>query len=205
MSSNKEILRENLKFLCPDDIDDHEVFESFKLVPVTDLENPPTVAHPSCILTECLCSKTGLKYHYIIEQKETERTCWVGSSCIKRFLPHLDSVVKRAKIIYEGGVCCNRCSKKLPEGTVFKLLSLHIPVDEMLHHNCWKKNRDNIRINRIISPPIADDDPIIFGKYKGQPHSILKNVESYSNWLVGCENVVCRYPRTIAYINTYIL
>jgi len=42
--------------------------------------------NPIC---SCPCSKPHIFYHCVIKHSYNDHTCWVGNSCIKKFLPHL--------------------------------------------------------------------------------------------------------------------
>jgi hypothetical protein len=58
---------------------------------VTDCD-PPDVDHPnqsSETIGQCLCSQCNLVLHFIVRNRVTKKTCWVGSSCISKFLPQL--------------------------------------------------------------------------------------------------------------------
>lgn len=63
---------------------------------------------------QCLCSKCGIKSYFIIENEYTNKKCWVGSTCIVKFFPHLENVknelLRRIKNKELGNIClyCNQ-------------------------------------------------------------------------------------------------
>ena len=64
----------------------------------------------------CLCCKVGIHFHFVIKNRHNEQTCWVGSSCIDKFLPHLreDKNTARKKMLNKSvGLVCQYCYEPL--------------------------------------------------------------------------------------------
>lgn len=191
--SNEEILFCNLLTISQDDgtltssvIEDEKLLDEFKQsiynqfiythecydIKTDDVFDDVSHPHQPKIFDygTCLCSKQCIRFHFIIKNRLTYETCWVGSSCIDKFFIHLIEDIS----------IDNRYMRAIASG---------IPHDELVCKNCNEKLIDR-RINpcnkgfcTVECMNSIDYYIIDFGMYKGMTiNQMLKKNEGYPTW-----------------------
>lgn len=178
MPTNYDHLITNLRTIA-DSVDPADIINEFFLVNVHEQPNLPEVDHPLSFPEQCLCTKTGIRYHYEIKNIKTNKTCWVGSTCIERFFGHLKDDAHKKLVEFEGNVVCCICNKKLSDTIVENLRDREIKKQHMNHKSCWKRN--GYKRSESVQLP----ETLICGKYKGKSFNYVLNADpDYCEWVV---------------------
>tara|TARA_B110000285_G_scaffold235084_1_gene314707 strand:- start:501 stop:1271 length:771 start_codon:yes stop_codon:yes gene_type:complete len=113
---------------------DTDMFEdntNNRWIVMSKYKNEIAITHPNQALNSkinpkrhCPCSKTPITYHCVIKHSYNDSTCWVGNSCIKKFLPHLKKQLAplynlATKLKNKHISLCDFCNAEIEYGRMF--------------------------------------------------------------------------------------
>tara|TARA_Y100000389_G_C17468346_1_gene527820 strand:- start:235 stop:1047 length:813 start_codon:yes stop_codon:yes gene_type:complete len=112
--------------------EDSNMFEddsNNRWVVIDKYEDEIPITHPnqsldSNTIRTCPCSKPHIFYHCVVKHSYNDSTCWVGNSCIKKFLPHLKKQLaplykKATKLRNKHISLCKFCKSEIEYGKNF--------------------------------------------------------------------------------------
>lgn len=166
-----------------------KIYSQFDRLEITAFPELPKTDHPDNIPEFCLCSRSGISFHCQIQNRYTKKHCWVGSMCVRKFLPHLckdlNKKVSQYKNLQKGHIC-RYCETSLWD------LRLCYQKDGYCDSKCYNKSK-------YIMP---------FGKYKGQIlNELIYTNEGfdYITWVKEViqhdKNAFCCHPLFLVIIN----
>lgn len=116
-----------------DDIENSNMFEdnSNNRWVIVDNYGEIPITHPYQALDSnkipirsCPCSKIHIHYHCVVKHSYNDFTCWIGNTCIKKFLPHLKEQLSpkyrlATKLKNKHISLCEFCKSEIEFGKMF--------------------------------------------------------------------------------------